>query len=47
MNRSLEVFQQEWYEMQQKGQIPTVLEQVPALYVTNEKLLEELQNQKK
>ncbi|CAD8213124.1 unnamed protein product [Paramecium octaurelia] len=43
MNRSLEVFQQEWYELSQKGKLATDgMGQVTDVYIQNEKLKEEL-----
>ncbi|CAD8071038.1 unnamed protein product [Paramecium sonneborni] len=43
MNKSLEVFQQEWYEHSQKGKLTTDgMEQVPDVYIQNEKSKEEL-----
>lgn len=41
LNRSLEVFQQEWYEMAQKGRLTDDnIGQVPDVYIRNEKLQE-------
>lgn len=41
MQKSLEIFQQEWYELVQKGKINVgKLEQVPDVYIKNEKLEE-------
>lgn len=43
MQRSLEVFQQEWYELSQKGKITSdTLGQIPDIYIKNEKLEESI-----
>ncbi len=44
MQKSLEIFQQEWYELVQKGKINVgKLEQVPDVYIKNEKLEEQIE----
>ncbi|EAR99424.2 flagellar WD-repeat protein PF20 (macronuclear) [Tetrahymena thermophila SB210] len=43
MTRSLEVFQQEWYELSQKGRLTSdTIGQVPDVYIRNEKLEDEM-----
>ncbi|KRW99930.1 WD40-repeat-containing domain [Pseudocohnilembus persalinus] len=43
MTRSLEIFQQEWYELLQKGETPEQTQQVPDVYLTCEKLNQEVE----
>lgn len=44
MTRSLEVFQQEWYELSQKGRLTSdTIGHVPDVYIRNEKLEEEME----